>query len=153
MASPGAWAAGSLEGELASVALELLKPGEVTPSLVSREIRRARRLGLYWRILSPLERALLEVASRLRVERFKSPRVREMLAALIARIELHTARGLVLVKGLSRALSTLGGRLQGLLRGGLRALVSWARGRLGYLRYLGRSMLVLEEYLAGLLGP
>lgn len=147
MASPqDAVAAESPENNaVALVAEELLKPGEVTPQLVAREIRRARRLGIYWRVLDPLERALLQVAARLKVDSYRSPKVRELLARLIARIELYTMRGVVVLTGLRYALSR--GAFRGVLSSGLRALVEWARSKLKYILYLGRSMLVVEGYL------
>ena len=146
MTSPGA----GVDGDpLEEVVVELLAPGEVTPWLVERALRRARRLGLYWRILTPLERALLNVAAKLKVERYRSPKVKALLAKLIARIEAHTLRGEVIRLGLRRALST--GAARALLEAGPRALVEWARRKLGYIRYLGRSMLVVLDYFTPLL--
>lgn len=76
MTSPGAQA---LEDPLDAIVEELLMPGEVTPAIVERTLRRVRRLGLYWRILTPLERALLNVAARLKVPRYRSPKVKRLL--------------------------------------------------------------------------
>jgi len=128
--------------------LEFLKPGEVTPQLVRRALNRARRLGLYWRILSPLERAFLNVASRLKVKSYHSPRVKELLAMLIARIESYTMRGRIIKLGLWRALS--GGRLNSLPVHQLQSLVDWAKRKTSYIRYLGRSMLETIKYFTHL---
>jgi len=129
--------------------LELLKPARVTPQMVSRALVRARRYRLYWTLLTPLERALLSVASRLRVREYRSPKVRGMLAELIARIEAETLRGQVVRLGLRRALST--GAARALLAAGPQALLDWARRKLAYIRYLGRSILVVLDYFTPLL--
>ena len=142
---PGA----GLEGGLEGLVRGLLAPERVTRALVQRALRRARRLGLYWRVLEPLERAVLEAASRASVEEYRSPRVKRLLAAIIAKIEEYTMRGLVLKAGLSYALS------RGLLAlpKAPRALLGALRSKLSYIRYLGRSILEVYSYFAPLMKP
>ena len=48
---------------LQGVVEALLEPGDVTPEAVRRALLRARRYGVYWRALTPLERALLRPRS------------------------------------------------------------------------------------------
>ena len=117
----------------------LLEPHHVTPQLVSRALKRARRHGLYWSLLKPLERALLEAAARARVAEYKSPTLKRILARLIALIEANTPTGLVILKGLKYALSR-----------GLLALAQ-AKNKLNYIKYLGRSLLTVENYFTPLL--
>ncbi len=141
---------GPREGDpLEEAARRLLAPGRLTRALLARELRRARRLGLYWRILDPLERALLAAAAKAPINSYKpsSPTARR-LAEIIAKLELHTMRGAVLLAGLRRALQ-LNPRP---LAGGLRALLSWAREKLDYILYLGRNLLVVHLYFEPLAG-
>ena len=147
---PGAQAAGDPEGDpLAEAARRLLAPGRLTRALLARELRRARRLGLYWRILDPLERALLAAAAKAPISEYKpsSPTARR-LAEIIARLELHTMRGAVILAGLRRALQLNPHPLAG----GLRGLLAWARGKLDYILYLGRNLLVVQLYFEPLRG-
>ena len=127
---------------LESLAIDLLKPARVTPRVIAGAVRRAKRAGAYWSMLSPLERALLEAASRARLEEYRSPVLRSLLATLVARIEAHTLKGLVLLKGLWYALS----------RGLVRPLLHEIKGRLDYIKYLGKSLLTVEEYFTPLPG-
>ena len=139
---------GSGGDELFEVAMCLLEPGRVTPQLVLRTVRRARRLGLYWRVLEPLERAVLEAAARARVNEYRSPVVRRILAKLIAKIEVHTMKGVVVLTGLKYALSR---GLLGSIVGGLGDILRAAKRKLEYILYLGRNMLVVHNYFEPLL--
>jgi len=128
-------------GGLERLVEALLQPVEVTPAHALKALKRARRTGAL-RILTPMERALLKAAAQARVTRYKNPRIKRLLSTIIAKIETHTKRGTVLLLGLRRALS-LGAAP---LNGGPRALLDWARRKLDYIRYLGRSMLAILDY-------
>ena len=133
--------------DLLGLVEQALVPSRVTPALVSRALNRARRLGLYWKILAPLERALLWAAARARVSEYRSPRVRELLAKLIARIEAQTPRGLALAAGLAYALSR---RLLPQLPSPARVL-GVLREKLQYILYLGKNALITRNYFSPLI--
>ena len=120
---------------------EILLPDRVTPALVSRALNRAFRLRIYW-LLDPLEKAILRAASRARISEYKSPKVRELLAKLIARIEAQTPRGLALAAGLFHAFS------RGLLESCSHVSFprSIMRDKISYLLYLGKNLLETKNY-------
>ena len=128
--------------------MRLLEPEVVTRRKLAYHVRRAKRLRIYWVILDQWERAILEAAIRARVDEYRGRAIKSLLARLIAKIELHTMKGKVLLLGLQRALS----RLSTLLPGGFSRLLEWAREKLNYILYLGRNMLVVELYFAPLKG-
>ncbi len=136
------------EDSLETLAMKLLEPEVVTRRKLAYHVRRAKRLRIYWVILDQWERAILEAAIRARVDEYRGRAIKSLLARLIAKIELHTMKGKVLVLGLQRALS----RFSTLLTGGFSRLLDWAREKLNYILYLGRSMLVVELYFAPLKG-
>ena len=127
--------------DLAELVGKALVPERLTPALVSRVLNRARRLRVYW-LLSPLEKAILRAAARARVSEYRSPRVRELLAKLIARIEAQTPRGLALAAGLAYALS------RGLFSSlpGFSQVLILIRRKMNYLLYLGRNLLIMQNY-------
>lgn len=129
---------------LEKLALELLEPRRVTRKEISYHLKRAKRLKLYWTVLDALERAVLEAAVRAKVDEYRSKRVKSLLAKLIAKIEFHTMRGKVILFGLQKALS----KASSILSGGFSRLLGWAREKLNYILYLGRSMLVVELYFS-----
>ena len=128
--------------------MRLLEPEVVTRRKLAYHVRRAKRLRIYWVILDQWERAILEAAIRARVDEYRGKAIKRLLARLIAKIELHTMKGKVLLLGLQRALS----RLSTLLPVGFSRLLEWAREKLNYILYLGRNMLVVELYFAPLKG-
>ena len=121
--------------QVLQLAVNLLKPEKVTPSIVERAIKRARRYRLYWTILNDLERAILQVASRLQLGEYRNPTIKSLLAGIIAKIEAHTMRGRTLITGLAHALSRR-----------LTTLASNLRSKLDYFLYLGRNLLVTQLY-------
>ena len=121
--------------QILQLALQLLEPSEVTPALVQRTLKRARRHRLYWTILNQLERAILAAAAQARVTRYKNPRIKKLLATLIARVEAHTNKGRILITGLTHALTRR-----------LASLTQNLRGKLDYLLYLGRNLLTTQQY-------
>ena len=138
----GLWGAEGLHGSLEALLLKLLEPERVTPVEAFRALKRGRRSGALWRVLTPLERALLAAAARARVREYKGPRIKPLLAAIIAKVESQTVRGLVLAVGLRRVLSIAPGLLS--LRP--RALLETLKRKLQYLLYLGRSILEVAGY-------
>jgi hypothetical protein len=127
---------------LETIVLGLLRPGRLTRELAGRALRRARRYGVY-KALDPLERALLKAAAKAPVREYKPwSATGRILARIIAWIELHTMKGRVLLAGLRRALALN----PGLTARGPRALLRWALGKLDYIRYLGRSILAVQQY-------
>jgi len=136
------------DDSLEYVAMKLLEPEVVTRRKLAYHVRRAKRLRIYWVVLDQWERAILEAAIRASVDEYRGKAIKSLLARLIAKIELHTMKGRVLLLGLQRVLS----RFSTLLPGGFSRLLEWAREKLGYIRYLGRSMLVVELYFAPLRG-
>ncbi len=130
------------ENNLETVAIKLLEPEKVTRSKIIYHVRRAKRLRIYWYILDSMERALLEAAMKTRIEEYRGEKIKSLLARLIAKIELHTMKGKVILAGLQRALSLT----SKLLLGGLPRLLKWAREKLDYILYLGRSILTVELY-------
>ena len=136
------------DDSLEILAMRLLEPGVVTRRKLAYHVKRAKRLRIYWIILDQWERAILEAAIRARVDEYRGKAIKSLLARLIAKIELHTMKGKVLLLGLQRALS----RLSTLLPGGFSRLLEWAREKLNYILYLGRNMLVVELYFAPLKG-
>ena len=126
--------------EILQLAINLLKPEKITPNTINRALKRARRHRLYWTILNDLERAILQVASRLKINEYKNPTIKNLLATLTARIELHTMRGHTLITGLKHALSRH-----------LTTLTTNLRGKLDYLLYLGRNLIVTQLYFQPLI--
>jgi hypothetical protein len=124
------------------VAAKVLEPKEITKEVVLRALRRSKRLGIYWRYLDPLERAVLEVASRTKIDVFRGKAVKKALARVIAKVEMCTTKGSIIKLGLRYALS------RGLipLKGNLRDLLHLVKVKMGYIKYLGRSLLEVSGY-------
>lgn len=140
---------GSVGGDsLEDLAMKLLEPDSITPRIITYHVKRAKRLRIYWSLLDSMERALLEAAIAAKVNTYRGRRIKSLLARLIAKIELHTMKGRVLLTGLQGALS----KLHTVSHGGFSRLLSWAREKLNYILYLGRSMLVVELYFSPLRG-
>ncbi|GBF09732.1 hypothetical protein apy_14570 [Aeropyrum pernix] len=118
-----------------SLALQLLKPNRISPETALRALKKARRTGALWRVLSPLERGLLEAAARVRLNEFRAEKLRSTLALIIAKIELHTFKGTLIILGLSRLLTLKS-----------TTPLEFLRGRLSYIIYLGRIMLETINY-------
>ena len=137
---------GSREDQLVQIALKLLEPKVVTRDILSYYIKRAKRLKIYWIALDPMERALMQVALQTKIKEYRGKSIRSLLAKLIAKIELHTMKGRILVLGLQRALS----RLSSFTIRSFSRLLKWAKEKLKYILYLGRSMMVVEVYFAPL---
>ncbi len=132
------------ESSLEAIALRLLEPEAVTREKLAYYVRRAKRLGIYWSILDTLERALIQAALQTKITEYRGKTIKSLLARLIAKIELHTMKGRVLMLGLQRALS----KLSSLSLTGFSRLLKWAREKLNYILYLGRNMIVAELYFA-----
>ena len=127
---------------LGGLLLKLLEPEKVTPKEALRALRRARRTGALWRALTQMERALLTAAAHTRVTEYRSPKLKALLAKIIAKLEAHTPKGMVLAAAVRRAL-TLNPLLASLAP---QALASTLKRKLSYLLYLGRSMLEVIDY-------
>ena len=130
--------------QLGAIALKILEPEVVTRQRLAYHIRRAKRLRVYWLVLNPMERALVEAALLSKIDVFRGEVIRSLLARLIARLELQTMRGKVLLIGLKRALS----KVSGFVVQGFSRLLDWAKGKIDYILYLGRNMIALESYFA-----
>ena len=126
--------------QVLQLAIQLLEPREVTPALVQRALKRARRHRLYWTILDDLERAVMAAAAQARVTRYRNPRIKKLLATLIARVEAHTNKGRILITGLTHALTRR-----------LASLTQNLRRKLDYLLYLGRNILTTQQYFQPLI--
>ena len=126
--------------QLLQLAIQLLEPSEVTPALLQRTLKRARRHRLYWTILNEIERAILTAAAQARVTRYKNPQIKKLLATLIARVEAHTNKGRILITGLTHALTRK-----------LASLTQNLRRKLDYLLYLGRNILTTQQYFQPLI--
>ncbi|BAA80179.2 hypothetical protein APE_1193.1 [Aeropyrum pernix K1] len=118
-----------------SLALQLLKPDKITPKTALRAIRRAKRNGAFWRALKPLQRSILEAAARAKVKKYTAEKLRNILAEIIAQLELYTLRGTLILLGLSRLLA-------------LKNITSLAllKSKISYVLYLGRRILETVDY-------
>ena len=134
------------ESSIKAIALHLLEPKVVTREKLIYYIKRAKRLGIYWNILDPLERALIRAAILTNIIEYRGKTIKGLLARLIAKIELHTLKGKVIILGLQRALS----KLSSFTFMGFPRLLKWAREQFSYILYLGRNMMVVELYFAPL---
>ncbi len=112
-----------------------LSRGPLTPSRLAYYVRRARRAGAWYK-LSEMQRALIKAAASTRVDEYRDGKLKEMLAGIIASIEAHTALGALLTLGLKYALE------RGLVKASLGEIV----GKLGYIKYLGRSVMSTLNY-------
>ena len=136
------------EDRIETIALKLLEPKAITRETLAYHVRRAKRLRIYWLVLDPMERALIQAALHSKINEFRGKTIRNLLAKLIAKIELHTMKGKVLLLGLQRALS----RIPDFILQSFPRLLKWVREKLNYILYLGRNMIVVELYFAPLRG-
>ncbi len=138
---------GEIDDVVEKIAMKLLAPGRIDRDIIIKEIRRAKRLGIYWKVLDSMERALLKVAMLASIDRYK-PRsmASKAIAKVIAKIELNTMRGITFITGLRRALSVAQPSL-----GGFRSLLSWVKEKTNYILYLGRSLLAVYNYFEPLM--
>ena len=123
-----------------TIAKQPLAPEKITPKTCLRALRRAYRHGAI-RILSHMERALLKAAANARVTRFKNPIIKEKLAEIIVTIEMHTLKGKIFLTGLRRALISYY-----LVSFTINDILEWAKTKLSYILYLGRSILSTRNY-------
>ncbi len=131
--------ADTLQEPLHTITEQLLAPARITRALIQRGLRRARRYGEPWRTLTLLERALLKAAAAAPIETYNSESITgQTLARIIAKIETHTMRGRTLLTALKHILTHSPGPATGIL--------GWARRKLDYLLYLGRSLLAIAHY-------
>ena len=126
--------------QVIELAIDLLKPDKITPATALRSVKWARRYRIYWTTLNQLERAILQAASKLKITEYKNPTIKNLLATLTAKIELHTMRGHTLITGLKHALTRH-----------LTTLTTNLRSKLDYLLYLGRNLIVTQLYFQPLI--
>ncbi len=144
LSRPGA---GEIDDVVEEIAKKLLAPGHIDKNIIIKEVRRAKRLGIYWRILDSMERALLKAAMLAPIDRYRPKSMASRaIARVIAKIELNTMRGITFVTGLRRALSVAQPPV-----GGFRSLLSWVKEKINYILYLGRSLLAVYNYFEPLM--
>lgn len=122
----------------------LLKPDKITTQTALRALKKARRTGALWRALTSMERALLTAAANARVKEYKSPKLKTLLARIIAKVESYTPKGMVLAAGLRRVLSLNLNVL--LLSQPFSQVTIMLKRKLSYLLYLGRAFLQVADY-------
>jgi len=115
--------------------LESRLPQRFDRGVLERFYVRALRSGSWWK--APGEaRGVIWAALKSTVKIFKSPRVVSALKHAIASIELHAMRGVVILAGLTHAIS----------RGLLNPLSPDVVSKLNYISYLGRCVLETITY-------
>lgn len=78
----------------------ILIPQRINSHVINYYLRKALRVGA-WRSLSREARALLLVASKVKLKTIKSKTLREILKKIFLEIELHTFRGRAFLEGIT----------------------------------------------------